>query len=399
VSQFDQLLRFIKQEGIMLRKWVLATILAGTWAAMATAQSAPKFLTNDDVVSMVKAGHDVDTILTAIQTQGTDFDVSAKALLQLKKSGVPKKVIDAMIGAVKDQKEAAAAVLSASQAKIAASEAEDAAEEAKAEAAKAARAKAAAAMAAAAPGQPSVVVVQGAQRQSLAVSHTQIVPTKTQASSLDGLAMDGSLTQNLSSVAQMLGKMGPMGGMGGGGMKPGSSMTSMLFMANPILGPAMMAGSLLAKHKAASAPMTDVWAIPGVKSDTVVHESQTMFEVQFDGIAGINADEYEPVLVKLQPSQSNFRLVGATTATPSEMQGSEANWDIYASFVEQRVATQATKVASGRYQLQAAGGLAPGEYGVVLRPLNKAKKFSGSSVSQNVGDGLVFNCVWSFQVQ
>jgi regulator of protease activity HflC (stomatin/prohibitin superfamily) len=128
----------------MSRKWVLATILAGALAAIVTAQSAPKFLTNDDVVSMVKAGQDVDTIVSAIQNQGTDFDVSAKAVLQLRKSGVPKKVIDAMVGAVKDQKEAAAAVLSAAQAKIAEAEAEDKAEEAKAEAAKAARAKAAA---------------------------------------------------------------------------------------------------------------------------------------------------------------------------------------------------------------------------------------------------------------
>jgi endonuclease III-like uncharacterized protein len=95
----------------MLREWVLALILVGALAAMGVAQGAPKFLTNDDIVSMVKAGQDESTVLSAIQTQGTDFDVSAKALLQLKKSGVPKKVIDAMISAVKDQKEAAAAVL------------------------------------------------------------------------------------------------------------------------------------------------------------------------------------------------------------------------------------------------------------------------------------------------
>jgi hypothetical protein len=49
--------------------------------------------------------------------------------------------------------------------------------------------------------------------------------------------------------------------------------------------------------------------------------------------------------------------------------------------------------------LQASGGLAPGEYGVVLRPVNKAKKFSGNNVAQNLGDGLVFNCVWSLEVQ
>jgi hypothetical protein len=381
----------------MLRKWVFAIILAGVLAATAAAQGAPKFLTNDDVVSMVKAGQDVDTVLSTIQTQGTDFDVSAKALLQLRKTGVPKKVIDAMVAAVKDQKEAAAAVLSAAQAKIAAQEAEDKAEEAKAAAAKAARNKAAATMAAAMPGQPSVMIVQGEQKQALAVSHTQIVPTASKASSLDGLASDGSLTQNLSSIAQSL--------LSNGMMKPGAGgMGSMAMMANPIIGPAMIATSLFAKHKANSNSnsnsVTDVWAIPSQKSDTFTHNSQPAFEVTFDGIPGITVDEYEPVLIRLQPSpQSNFRLVGATAVKPSEMQSSEANWDLYASFVEQRVAAQATKVASGRYQLQATSGLTPGEYGVVLRPVNKAKKFSGNNVAQNVGDGLVFNCVWSFEVQ
>jgi hypothetical protein len=368
--------------------------LAGALAAIATAQNPSKFLTNDDIVSMVKAGQDVDTVLSAIQTQGTDFDVSAKALLQLKRSGVPKKVIDAMIGAVKDQKEAAAAVLSAAQAKIAAAEAEDKAEEAKAEAAKAARAKAGATMAAAMPGQPSVVMVQGGQKQALAVSHTQIVPTNSKASSLDGLARDGSLTQNLTSIAQSL--------FANGTMKPGSGMASMAMMANPIIGPAIIATSLLAKHKANSnsGSVTDVWAIPGQKSDMFTHNSQPAFEVSFDGIPGITVDDYEPALIRLEPSpQSNFRLVGATAARLSEMQSSEANWDLYASFVEQRVPAQATKVASGRYQFEGRDGLRPGEYGVVLRPVNKAKKFSGNNVAQNLGDGLVFNCVWSFEVQ
>jgi len=380
----------------MLRKWVFATILAGALAAIGAAQGVPRFLTNDDVISMVKAGQDQDSIVSAIQTQGTDFDVSAKAVLQLKKSGVPKKVIDAMIGAVKDQKEAAAAVLSAAQAKIAASEAEDKADEAKAEAAKAARAKSAATMAGTMPGQPSVMMVQGEGKQSLVLSHTQIVPTNSKASSLDGLASDGTLTTNLSSIAQSL--------LSNGMMKPGAGgMGSMAMMANPIIGPAMIATSLFAKHKANSnansSGVTDVWAIPGPKSDTFTHNSQPAFEVSFDGIPGITVDDYEPVLIRLQPSPSNFRLVGATSVNPSQMQSSEANWDLYASFVEQRVPTQATRVASGRYQLQASGGLTPGEYGVVLRPVNKAKKFSGNNVAQNVGDGLVFNCVWSFEVQ
>jgi hypothetical protein len=136
----------------MFREWVLALILAGALAAMGAAQGAPKFLTNDDIVSMVKAGQDESTVLSTIQTQGTDFDVSAKALLQLKKGGVPKKFMEATISAVKDQKEAAAVVLLAAQAKIAAVEAEDKADAARAESARTARAKAAATMAAAMPG-------------------------------------------------------------------------------------------------------------------------------------------------------------------------------------------------------------------------------------------------------
>ena len=55
----------------MLRKWVFAMVLAGALTAIATAQSPPKFLTNDDIVSMVKGGQDVDTVLSAIRTQGT----------------------------------------------------------------------------------------------------------------------------------------------------------------------------------------------------------------------------------------------------------------------------------------------------------------------------------------
>jgi hypothetical protein len=377
----------------MFRKWAFATILAGALAAMGAAQGAPKFLTNDDIVSMVKAGQDESTVLSAIQTQGTDFDVSAKALLQLKKSGVPKKVLDAMIGAVRDQKEAAAAVLLAAQAKIAAGEAEDKADAARAEAARSARVKAAVTMAAAMPGQPSVMMVQGGQKQALVVSHTQIVPTNSKASSLDGLASDGSLTQNLTSIAQSL--------LSNGMMKPRSGIGSTAMLANPIIGPAMIATTLLAKHKANSnsSNLTDVWALPGPKSDTFTHNSQPAFEVSFDGIPGITVDDYEPMLIRLQPSPSNFRLVGATPVKGSEMQSSTADWDMYASFVEQRVPSQARKVASGRYQVQASDGLTPGEYGLVLRPVNKAKKFSGNSVAQNFGDGLVFNCVWSFEVQ
>lgn len=448
----------------MWRKWIATAILMGALAAIGAAQA--KFLNNDDVVSMVKAGQADDTILTAIQNQGTDFDVSTKAVLSLKKAGVSKKVIDAMIGAVKDQKEAAAAVISAAQEKAAAQEAEDKADQARADAA---RAQHAAGGASGAPnamgaggampamvGVPTVTMVQNGQKQALSVAHTQIVPTNTQlspsqmqassmGSSMNGLASDGGLSSNLGSLAKMLASGGGMPGMGGMGLPigglpgaggKGTAIASTLMMANPMLSGAMIAGSLL-KHKmqasqaaaagatpGQSAPaqgmgmgmglvpgqsgaaagmgqgaMTAVWAIPGAKSETVIHGGAATFEVQLDATAGVNPEEYEPVLIRLTSTQTNFRLVGATTLNPAQLQSADANWNLYASFVEQRLPAQAAKVGSGHYTLQAGSGLTAGEYAVVLRPVSKDKKFAGNNVGQNVGDGMIFNCVWSFEVQ
>jgi len=383
---------------IVLRGWVFAVILAWVMAGLAAGQNPAKFLTNDDVMAMVKAGQSADAILNAFQNHGTDFDVSPEALLKLKKSGVPQKVIDGMTAAVKQQQDAAAAMLSTAQARNAAEEAEEKAEADKVEAARAAQAAALSSLATARPGEPSVAMLEGTEKQALVVSHTQIVPinssllqgSPSQMSSLDLLATDGALTAALTSMGQMMDKANTM--------MPGSGKTSMTLTSNPLVAPAMMAASLFSKYRAASTQMIDVWAIPGLKSGAVAQESRPTLLVQFDGFLGVNVGEYEPILVKLPLSPSSFRLVGAAMAKGSDMQSSTADWSMYASFLERKMAVQLTKVATGRYLLQPSDGLLPGEYGIVLRPVNKEKKFSGSNVSQNLGEGLVFNCVWSFEV-
>jgi hypothetical protein len=164
-----------------------------------------------------------------------------------------------------------------------------------------------------------------------------------------------------------------------------------------MMGPASMAmGGLLGHRKPT---ITHVWALPGQKSETVVHTAHPSFEVHFENIPGVNAEEYEPVLLKLEPTNFNFRLVGATQAKQDALEASAADWGMYSSFVEERIPTQSRKLAGGSYELQASSALAPGEYAVALRPGNKDKKFSGSSVAQNTGDGLMFNSAWAFQVQ
>jgi hypothetical protein len=58
-----------------------------------------KPLTNDDVISMVKAGLAKNTIILAIQHSSTAFDTSPQALISLHTQGVPQAVLDAMLTA------------------------------------------------------------------------------------------------------------------------------------------------------------------------------------------------------------------------------------------------------------------------------------------------------------
>jgi len=116
----------------------------------------------------------------------------------------------------------------------------------------------------------------------------------------------------------------------------------------------------------------------------------------FAGVPGANPDKYGPVLLKFEPTRSNFRLVGATLAKPDELEASAAGPGNVLVVCRRAVTVNSKKTASGAYHWQA---LAAGEYGIALRPINKNKEFSGGSVSENVGDRLIFNSAWSFEVR
>ena len=56
-----------------------------------------KPLTNADVIQMVKAGFNEQTIIGAIKANNAAFDTSVQALLQLKNAGVSQSIIDVML--------------------------------------------------------------------------------------------------------------------------------------------------------------------------------------------------------------------------------------------------------------------------------------------------------------
>lgn len=350
----------------MLRKnLVLATLACLVFSGMALGQTPSKPLTNDDVVAMVKGHLGDNTVISAIQSQDSNFDVSAAALLKLNQAGVKPGVMDAMIAAAGKQKAAAQPQTSQAVAQQPTVQTQLAPP--------------------ANPNLPSVALVQGTTKQNLNPSRTQIAQTKEKPSTLSALASSGALTQALNSVA--------MTAATSAAMKGNTAGMSMIPMAAPMT---TLAQTFMSHHKP---PVTDVWALPGQKGDVVLHANQPSFEVHYESIPGINADEYEPVLLKLEPTPNNFRLVGATQAKQDAMETSAADWGMYSSFVEERIAAQVQKVSAGNYHVQPSAALAPGEYGVALRPVNKNKKFAGSSIAQNVGDGLIFNSVWAFEVQ
>jgi hypothetical protein len=158
-----------------------------------------------------------------------------------------------------------------------------------------------------------------------------------------------------------------------GMMKGSSKVVSTAMMANPMIGGAILAGRIFAAHHKPT--VTDVWPVPGPKSETVINNPRPSFEVHYENIPGINADECEPVPLQLESAPNNFQLVGATGAKQDALQSSTPDWGIYSSFVEERVSAQATKTAPGRYQLQASSALHLAEYAVALCPLMKIGNF------------------------
>jgi len=209
------------------------------------AQTSPKPLSNDDVVAMVKGGLGENTIIGAIESQQSSFDISAMGLLHLKSSGVNPKIMDAMLTAARRK---------------------PAPEE------PAAKPQAAAPMPPPlAPGLP--LVNMGGK--VLPAGHAQVVQTKAKASTLNALATDGALSQTLSSVTQGLATASMM--------HPGSAMNPTAMMAVPMVGPALMGASLFSQHHKPT--VTEVWALPGQKAETALTNNQPSFEVHFANVS------------------------------------------------------------------------------------------------------------------
>jgi hypothetical protein len=342
---------------------LLVSALITTSTVVAQQNSKP--LTNQDVISMVKSALPDSVILSAIKANDTDFDISSTGLISLKKAAVSSKVMEAMLDAVGNKKNASP---SAAPATAVASNA------------------ASAAPAVAAPsGQPSVLSLQGSTKVSLAAEPTQIIQTKAKPTSLSSLAADQALAEALN-VGTQAAQMALM--------KSGS------MMGNSVVSSSSSVISNILSHRPKQTKVTYVWALSGGSSQANSGGNSPTFEVNYAGIPGVNVDQFEPVIVKLADTpQANYRLVGATEAATTAEQSAQQDWPIYSSFTEDRIASKIQKLGSGHAQITPSASLGAGEYAIALRPVDKSKKFSGEDVGKNQGEGLLFNYAWPFSVK
>jgi len=383
---------------------VAMVILLTLMGSLSLAQQKTAPLTNDDILQMTKGGLQESTIVSAIQTTETNFDLSVKNLLALKQAGVTDKILDTMLGAQAKKKALAAPELIENASAAPSGETPPGAmpmgfsPQMMANLPPAARQQMMAAMSqmsrmGAMPGMmsglmpgiagggaellspeqmPKVTLANGADKKPLVNSMAQIAASTTKGGYKTGSSA-GSMLSSLASEGLSFAAIGA----GPGAM-----------MAAPALG--MMTGMMGGHH---STPTTTyVWALPARTSSLLMPTATPKFELEFAEIVGLDPDSYEPVLVSLKQSKDNYRLVGATKTKMDFMGGSSSG-----SMIDEiRMPVKVIHLSRGKVEMEVSSPLPVGEYGVVLRPIKKHKEKKGQS--QSGAEQALFYSVWDFSV-
>jgi len=325
-------------------------------ATLLPAQQAKKPLTNDDVIQMVKSGLPESVVVSAIQSRPGKFRTSTAELVRLHKAGVTETELNAMIAASNKGSGGGTSAASLEQSAAAAPVSKS--------------------------RMPHVMMTAKGTTQELHLEKTQLAEIKTKPSSMKSLAGDSAVAQAMQA------------GVNTATWDAASHMNSAVGSTS-----VQQAGSIFSGIMAHRQPkVTYVWGVPGPASSNVVQDGTPAFTVDFSRTMGVNPDDYAPALVKLTPAQNTCRIVGATQGKEDERSSPAADWQIYSHFLEERVNIQAEKLGPGKYKVRPASELAPGEYGLVLRPLIRTKNFSGGDVARAQGDGLMFDAIWTFQI-
>lgn len=356
--------------------------------AQQTQPSSPQkksLLTNAEIVKMVKAGLDESTILKVIAASDSDFDVSVDGLLALKEAGVSSAVMDAMLAAKTKKSTPTTAVTVVPNVPSSVS------------------ARPQSTMTppvGGAPMTPQMAAMMSQMGGMSGMGGTMFVPPALPKINLLLGTDQKPMTSSMAQMAQSATKGGPSAGSAAGSTLRSFVTEGLSFAAiaggGMFAGPAMgiasgMMGGMMGGHHGMPTT-TYIWALPGHTASYVMPTTRPTFDLEFGNIAGLDPDRYEPVLVHLPQTKDNYRLVGATKQKMSYMGPGQPQ----SMIDEERTPLQATRLGRGHMQLEPAVPLAPGEYGLVLRPTRADKPKKG--VSQSGAEQGVFYSVWDFSV-
>jgi hypothetical protein len=340
---------------------LLTAVFAG--CAAVVAQQTQKPLTNRDVTQMVKGGLSESLVVSSIQSHPGKYDTSPAALVALHKAGVTEAELNAMMAASGSASSATAATSLPAKATPGSTSTASTSSSSKSR-------------------KPKVTLVQNGVAQALPLEKTQLATTKTKPSSMKSLAADSVLGQSLQS------------GINTATYSVASRTTSAIGNSSVQQAGSIFSG-IVGSRKSS---VTYVWGVPNPASTNILQTDKPEFSVDFSNAASVNPGDFEPAIVKLTPAQNTCRIIGATQGKQDLSASVAADWAVYSSFLEERVAVNSQKLKPGQYKISPKSELPPGEYGVVLRPVSKSKKFSGGDVARAQGEGLLFDAVWTFHV-
>lgn len=322
-------------------------------AASAQTPNAPqdkKPLTNADIIRMVKSGLAETVVLSAIEANDSQFDVSADALITLKTAGVSQKIIEAILASESRRRGNPSPRQGTGLAL---------------------------------PGQPApaqaplrALRIEGTERLPLPLNTTaRAALVKSDGNDLPSIAANQAIGAAIIT----------------GSMQAGAAIASATGSLSS-LGVIGAAGSIVGGRFFRKKPtQTIVFAVAGQSSETTLHSSQPAFEVVYRDIPGVNPDNYEPALVRLVPTKNNYRIFSAVKIKDGKQTTTRP--------LVEAVPMQVTKLGRGHAEIAAIAPLEAGEYGLLLLPIQtpqQSSKQNEAVFSEN--EASVSLLVWDFRV-
>ncbi len=148
-----------------------------------------------------------------------------------------------------------------------------------------------------------------------------------------------------------------------------------------------------------AADVTWVWATAVDAPAAVLSSRRPSFFVSYGEVAGLNASEWAPGVIRLLPVGSGWRFVSAAPGSSHAKTAGEADWPLARVLVQASARTSLAGVAAGMVNVTLAAPLDPGEYALVIRPALSARRYAPRDVLGDEGPGVAFGAAWVFVVK